>query len=108
MSKNKLKKLFFPRTKFGKYSLILIILFFLFFMFMNFLILLGQRGGKNFFSNLRLSIPGLLAGVFGICSFFTGIISIIKSKERAILVFISTLIGLFILFFVAGEVIFPH
>ena len=39
----------------------------------------------------------LLAGISGTCALFTGIIGIIKSKDRSVIVFIATIIGLFIL-----------
>ncbi|MFC1902332.1 hypothetical protein ACFLX3_05365 [Chloroflexota bacterium] len=46
----------------------------------------------------------LLAGISGISAFFTGIIGIIKSKDRSVIVFIATIIGFFIIliFFVFG------
>jgi hypothetical protein len=52
--------------------------------------------------------PLLLAAISGAAAFFTGIIAIIKSKERSIPVFLTTLMGLFILIFCLGEVISPH
>jgi len=39
----------------------------------------------------------LLAGISGTSAFFTGIIGIIKSKDRSVIVFIATIIGFFIL-----------
>ena len=50
----------------------------------------------------------ILAGVSGISAFLTGIIGIIKSKDRSVTVFISTIVGFFILFLVLVEVLFPH
>lgn len=44
----------------------------------------------------------------GIAAFVTGLISIIKSRERSILVFLAVAVGLFVLIFCLGEVIFPH
>ena len=99
---------FIPKTYLGKWSVYLIISFFvflgLFFVFVN----LGERGGETFFSNLKLTIPMLIAGISGVGSFFTGVISVFKNKEKSVLVFISTLIGLFVLWFVSAEVLFPH
>ena len=46
--------------------------------------------------------------VVGVAAFVTGLISIIKGKERSILVFIGTLVGVFALIFVLGEFLFPH
>jgi len=97
-----------PKTIPGKLSVALIIASFLFLGLLWFFVALGQRGGATFFSNPMLAIPGLLAGVCGILAFFIGIISIIKNKERSILVFLATAIGFFILGFCLGEILFPH
>ena len=99
---------FNPRTRLGKWSIWLIIAVIVLFIIFQLLVALGQRGGATFFSNLALSIPMLLAGISGISAFFTGIIGIIKSKERSILTFVATTIGFFILFFVLGELLVPH
>lgn len=96
------------KTRLGKWSIWLIIAFIVFFMTFLLLVASGQRGGATFFSNLALSVPMLIAGISGISAFFTGIIGIIKSKERSVLVFIATIIGFFILFFVLGEFLVPH
>jgi len=97
-----------PKSSLGKYSLLSIILFFIFLGILFLFINLGERGGMTFFNNLKLAIPGLLSGIFGIIGFFTGIISIIKKKDYSVLVFISTLIGFFVLFWVSAEILFPH
>ena len=44
----------------------------------------------------------------GLAALVTGLISIIKGRERSILVFLATLIGLFALLFLFGEFLFPH
>jgi hypothetical protein len=46
--------------------------------------------------------------ISGIAAFVTGLISIIKSKERSILVFLVVVVGVLALLFLLGEVIFPH
>ncbi len=51
---------------------------------------------------------GVAFGVSGIAALITGLISVIKSKERSILVFIAILVGLFCLLFFLGEFLFPH
>ena len=99
---------FIPKTRLGKWSIWLIIAFIVLFVTFQLLVALGQRGGATFFSNLALSVPMLMAGISGISAFFTGIIGIIKSKERSVLVFIASIIGFFILFFVLGEFLVPH
>lgn len=97
-----------PKTILGKWSVGLIIIFFLSFAALRLLVALGQRGGETFFSNPLLAITGIFMGISGISAFFTGIIGIIKSKERAVLVFLSTAIGLFVLIFCLGEILSPH
>ena len=97
-----------PRTIMGKWSTGLIIAFFLFFAVFLILVALGQRGGDTFFSNLALTIPMLLAGVSGVSALVTGIIGIVKSRERSVLVFLATAIGLVVLIFSLGEILFPH
>lgn len=108
MKKERLKKLFIPKTNLGRWSLRLIMAFFLFLIFAMLIVASGQEGGDTIFDNLLISIPMIFAGISAIGSFITGIISIIKKKERAIVVFASTLIGLLILWFVIGELAFPH
>jgi hypothetical protein len=57
-------------------------------------------------------IVALIIGLAsGIAAFVTGLISIIKSRERSILVFLAVIVGLLVLIFCLGEVIeviFPH
>ena len=92
----------------GKLSIWLIFLFFvfigLFFIFIN----LGERGGNYFFSNLKLTISIMFAGLFGIGSLISGTISLIKDKERSVLVFLSTLIGFLVFLWILLEFLFPH
>jgi hypothetical protein len=103
-----MKILFIPRTRLGKWSIWLIIAFIVLFITFQLLVASGQRGGATFFSNPTLAVPMLISGISGMFAFFTGIIGIIKSKERSVLTFIATIIGLFILFFAVGELLVPH
>jgi hypothetical protein len=68
----------------------------------------GQRGDDTFSSNLLLAVPILLAGTCGIAAFVTGLIGVVKSRERSILVFLAIFIGFDILVFAAGEFLIPH
>ena len=57
--------------------------------------------------------PGLalsmLAGFgAGIAAFITGLISIIRRKERSLLVYLSTLVGAGLIIFLLAEIMFPH
>jgi len=97
-----------PKTPLGKWSIGLIIAFIVFIVAFQLLVASGQRGGKTFFSNLVLTIPILLAGTSGVFAFLTGLIGVIRNRERSIFVFLAMLIGLFVLLFWLGEVIFPH
>jgi len=99
---------FKPKTALGRWSVGLIIVFVLLLASFQLLVASGQRGGETFFSNLILTIPMLIAGISGISAFATGLIGIIRSRERSIAVYLATLIGLLVLLFVLGEVIFPH
>jgi tellurite resistance protein TehA-like permease len=94
-----------PKTNLGKWAVGLIITFFLLFAAFFILVASGQRG-PDFNPMLALAI--IPAGISGICAFFTGIIGIVKSRERSILVFISCAIGLFVLLFCLGEFLSPH
>ena len=97
-----------PITSLGQWSARLIVGFLLFLALFFGLVASGQRGGDTFFSNPILTIPMLIAVVLAICAFFTGISSIIKDRERAIFVWISTILGFFVLLFGLAEIIFPH
>ena len=100
---------FLPKTKLGKWSVGFIVAFFSLFTIFNTIVRIqGSRDDQTFFDNPVLSIPILLAGLAGISAFLTGIVSIFKSKECSIIVFVATTFGLFILFFVLGEIFVPH
>ena len=99
---------FAPKTTLGKWSVALMVAFIVLLAIFQILVASGQRGGETFFSNLILTIPMLIAGVSGISAFVTGLIGIIKNKERSVIVYLAALIGLFVLFFWIGEIVFPH
>jgi hypothetical protein len=99
---------FLPKTFLGRCSWWLIVAFILLVIAFELLAAVGQRGGETFLDNLALAIPIFLAGICGICSFITGAIGIFKSKDRSILVFLSTLLGLFVLIILVGEIAIPH
>jgi len=50
----------------------------------------------------------LIAAIAGISTFITGLLSIIKQKDPCVLVYIATIIGLFVLLFVLSELIYPN
>lgn len=96
-----------PKTVLGKWSVGLIVVFFLSLALLLLFILFNQRGGETFFSNPILAIPVFLMGISGVTGFFAGIFSIIESKERAVLVFLSTAVGFLVLLFAIGEILLP-
>ena len=97
-----------PSTFLGNWSVRLIVFFLLCVIVLSSLIASGQRGGDTFFSNPALAITMLVAAILAVSSFVTGIIGIIRNRERAIFVYISTAIGFFVLLWGLAEIIFPH
>lgn len=55
-----------------------------------------------------LAFAMLIGMVCGISAFITGLIAIIKQKERALSVYIAVGMGGLLLFLLIGEFIFPH
>jgi len=99
---------FKPKTNLGKWSAWLIVALAVFLGASQALVASGQRGGDTFFSNLLLAIPMFLAATSGIAAFITGLISILRRKERSIAVYLAVAFGLFVLLFVLGEITSPH
>jgi hypothetical protein len=50
----------------------------------------------------------LTAAILAVLSFLAGITSILRKRERASLVYISTILGFFVLLFGLVEIIYPH
>ena len=97
------------KTTLGKWSIGLIIAFFLLLATGIFVVtVLGQTGGNTIFDNPSISVPMLGAGASAIAAAFTGIVSVWRQKERAILVFVPIIIGFLVLWFVLGEILVPH
>ena len=99
---------FKPQTRFGKRSVWLLVALAVFMGVFRINVLLGQRGGDTFFSNPSLAIPILLAGSSGIAAFVTGLISIIREKERSISVYLAVAIGIIVLIIALAQIISPH
>lgn len=102
-----------PKTKLGKWSVRLIIVFFGLFIFVQIIAAVGRSQGafdSDSFNIYQLLIPITIipAGICGIAAFLTGIISVVKSKERSVFVFLVTAIGFFVLLFILGEILVPH
>jgi divalent metal cation (Fe/Co/Zn/Cd) transporter len=99
-----------PKTSLGRWSVGLAAAFILLFVLL-----------QTFYASVRRNpvpnpvppSPVILIGVVaryisGIASFVTGLISMIKSKERSILVFSVVIVGFLALIWLLGEVLFPH
>ena len=93
-----MKVYFLPKTALGKWSIGLIVGSIAF--VLAFLILRKPEFGMN----LPIMI---VCGISGIAAFLTGIIGIIKSKDRSVIVFITTIVGFFI-FLLMVAVRLPH
>ncbi len=110
-----MKLIFSPKTKLGKWTVALIILMPLFF-FLGSLAVNSLYGsvaaGRTILEDIGkrplVAFPMLLGMAFGISAFIFGIISIAKKKERAFLVYISTLIGFLLILFLLAEILYPH
>lgn len=99
---------FMPTTKTGKWSIGLFFVFILCLVVFLILVAASYRGDDSFFSFSPLTIPALLGFSGAISGFVTGLISIIKSKERSVMIIVATMIEFFLLFLVVGEVAYPH
>jgi hypothetical protein len=104
-----------PKTKLGKWSVALIVA-------MLILFIIGPASRNSLYKSVPAgeTIPAdivarpvlalaMLAGMAaGISAFITGLLAIIKKKEKALLVYISTLIGALLTLFLSGEILSPH
>ena len=97
-----------PRTVSGKWSLGLLGGLIVSYLVFLLLVATGQRGGDTFFSNVALAIPAILAAASGVSAFLAGTVGIIRSRERSVLAFVAVSVGILVLVFVMGELIFPH
>jgi len=103
------------KTKLGKFSVSFVALMFLLFFLGSFLaksFYKSTSAGKtileDIFKRPLLSITMLFGFACGIGGFITGIFAIFRKKERSVLVYMATLIGMLLVFFLFGEILFPH
>jgi hypothetical protein len=106
---------FTPKTTWGKWSVGLIvampILFFIGSSFANSLyksIPSGETILKDIAARPALALTMLVGMIAGISAFITGLLAIIRQKENALLVYVSIVIGALLIFFLTGEIVFPH
>jgi len=97
-----------PSTRLGWWSLGFLIGFFVFFSLFFLLVDSGQRGGETFFSNPWLAMSMLIAASSAILGGITAVVAVFGRRERSLLSILALLIGLFVLAFVLGEIIYPH
>ena len=60
------------------------------------------------FTGVDVNILGSVGILLGASSFVTGLVSIIKSKERSILVFLAIIIEVLALIVILGELLIPQ
>jgi hypothetical protein len=104
-----------PKGKCGKWSVGLILaMFALFFIGTSLTNTLYESvpAGDTILADIKgrpaLAISMLTGFGAGISALVIGLISIIKQKERAVLVYISTIVGAALTLFLIGEFLFPH
>lgn len=104
-----------PKTKLGKWSLGLIAamptLLFIGTSFTNSLYKSVPAGStilEDIVVRPALALTMLVGMVAGISAFIAGLIAMIRQKERALLVYVATSIGMLLILFLIGEVLFPH
>lgn len=97
-----------PSTRLGWWAVGLAVGFFIFFGLFQMLVASGQRGGESFFSNSWLALSILTAAGAALAGGVTAVIAIIWKGERSFSSFFALLLGLFVAFFIFGEIAFPH
>ena len=93
-----------PQTRPGGWALALDLGFFAFMMIFFAFVAWGERG-DTFFSNLRLTVPILLAGVAAIAGGGAALVAIFLRGERSVFSLGGLLLGAFVLFWVVAEAI---
>lgn len=104
-----------PKSILGKWSVGLILGMLIFFILGSFLpnflyqsIPAGDTLPEDIVQRPALALSMLAGFASGVSAFVTGLIALIKNKERAVLVFASTLVGAAPTLYIIGEIIFPQ
>lgn len=98
---------FLPKTLIGKWSIALFMISFFLTIVASIISIVQEPVVNETFYNrlaVNLTMIGSLVAVVG--AFTCGIVSIIKSKERSLTVYIVSFLGLMTLIFLIGELIF--
>jgi hypothetical protein len=93
-----------PKSFSGRWSVGLAAAFILLTILFAFLTRLGGEPGPF----ALIFIANIAIGISFIAAFITGLISIVKSKERSILVFLAVLVGFGALLFFLGQFLCTH
>jgi hypothetical protein len=104
-----------PKTELGKYSLVLIvatpILFVVGSTFADSLynsVSAGSTIWEDVARRPALALTMLMGMTAGISAFVVGFLAIVRQKERALSVYVATLLGSLLILFLISEVLFPH
>jgi hypothetical protein len=104
-----------PKSALGKWSVGLIVamplLFFIGSSFTNSLYKAVPSGDTilaDLVARPALALTMLAGMAAGISAFITGLLALIRQKDHALLVFVSSTIGGLLVVFLAGEFLFPH
>ena len=68
----------------------------------------GRTILADFAARPYLAVTMLAGMITGISAFIAGLLAILKHKEKALLVYVSTVIGGLLVLFLIGELAFPH
>ncbi len=93
----------FPRTSSGWWAILLEVGFIILVTLFRVLVAGGQKGGAEFFSNPLLALTMIAAAASGIAGAVFGIISVIRRRERSLLIAVAVILGLLVLTFTIGE-----
>ena len=103
-----------PKTNSGKWSLGLLLAMFVLFLIGTYLpgilyesVPAGDTVLDDIVNRPALALSMLAAVCAGVSAFVTGLVAIIKRKERAVLIYGSALIGAAVTFFVIAMLLFP-
>ena len=111
---NNMRLNFIPETFLGKWSVVLIaampIFIYIGMSFVNFyeFVPAGKTIPRDIVARPGIALFMLAGFASGIIAFLTGIVGIIKKKDRSVLVFLSTVLGFLMLLWCLAEIIFPH
>jgi hypothetical protein len=104
-----------PITTLGKWSVGLIVAMPLLFIIGSSLtnsIYKSVPAGGTIFADIAarpaLALTMLAGMAAGISAFITGLLELLRQKDRALLVYASSIIGALLMLFLAGEILFPH